>query len=62
MKVSELKVMQSAAGYYVGRSYEDDDMPGCEMPYSRESYGYFATAAEAQVELAQFIKWSGGDA
>lgn len=44
--VSELKVMQSAAGYYVGRDYYESDWPELKMPYSRES-GYFYTYEEA---------------
>lgn len=35
--VSDLKVMQSRAGWYIGRSCIED---GIEMPYSRES-GYY---------------------
>ena len=38
-KPSDLKVMKSNAGYYVGRSQFDDEM-GIDMPYSRES-GYY---------------------
>lgn len=40
--VSELKVMHSAAGYYIGRSYSDLEY-GFEGPYSRES-GYMSKA------------------
>jgi hypothetical protein len=42
--VSDLRVLRSAAGYYVGRTLED-------MPYSRES-GYFKTEAKAAEALA----------
>ena len=38
--ISELQVLKSAAGYYIGRT-EDG------MPYSRES-GYFRTYEEAE--------------
>lgn len=60
--VSELKVMKSAAGYYVGRGYYDEEIQGpiedeadisqddmC-FPWSRES-GYFGTHDEAQAYL-----------
>ena len=56
MAVSELKVMKSAGGYYLGRSETDADMPGLEMPYSRES-GYFPTREAAEHHL----KTEGGD-
>lgn len=49
-KVSDLKVMQSAAGWYIGRSYWDEEF-GFEGPYSRES-GYYATEHEARVHLS----------
>lgn len=43
-EISELKVMQSGAGYYLGRSCD-----GC--PYSRQSE-YFATQEGAERALA----------
>jgi len=52
MKISDLKIMVSAAGFYLGRSYEEDDLPGVEFPYSRESE-YFGTAYEANQALAE---------
>ena len=45
--VSALKVMQSAAGFYVGRSCVDLADGNFEQPYSRES-DYFATAEDAE--------------
>lgn len=51
MLISELKVMHSRAGYYVGRSAEID---GIDMPYSRESE-YFSTADEATEYLNSFL-------
>lgn len=41
--VSELSVLKSAAGYYVGRTLDG-------MPYSRES-GYFGTSEKAHEAL-----------
>ena len=35
--VSDLKVMQSNAGYYVGRDYCERAYPEIKIPYSRES-------------------------
>lgn len=52
MKVSELKVMKSAAGYYIGRSCVESGFP-FEQPYSRES-GYYRTHEEAAGDLATF--------
>jgi hypothetical protein len=42
---SDLQVMQSAAGYYIGRSYLDVECGNSEFPYSRES-GYYASEGE----------------
>ena len=47
-KYSRLKVMCSAAGYYVGREYIEDD--GFIEPGSRES-GYFKDYEAAEKEL-----------
>lgn len=44
--ISDLKVMQSNAGYYVGRDYTENSFPGMKMPFSRES-DYFATYEQA---------------
>lgn len=44
--VSDLKVMKSNAGYYVGRDYWEKAYPEIKMPYSRES-DYFATREQA---------------
>ena len=51
-RYSDLKVMQSAAGFYVGTEYEDPDFGA--SPGSRES-GYFSTAKEAEVFLARLV-------
>lgn len=48
MIISHPKVMQSAAGYYVGRSYQDSD--GYPGPYDRLS-GYYRTPEDAAKEL-----------
>lgn len=45
--------MRSAAGYYIGRSCTNDDMPGFEEPYSRES-GYYPNEAAATADLHTF--------
>ena len=47
--VSPFKVMQSAAGFYIGTSEWDNDFK-CDMPYSRES-GYYPTQEAAQQAL-----------
>ena len=48
-RVSDLQVMKSGAGYYIDRSYWDEEF-GFEGPYSRES-GYFPTYEAAEIEL-----------
>lgn len=45
-RYSELKVLSSAAGYYVGTTYTDPDY-GFEEPGSRDS-DYFKTREQAQ--------------
>lgn len=47
--VSELKVMKSAAGYYVGRTTESGE------PYSRESL-YVSTEQQARALLIELSK------
>jgi len=46
LDISELKVLKSAAGYYVGRTQEG-------MPYSRQT-AYFKTSKEAQEHLDSY--------
>ncbi|SUO96757.1 hypothetical protein [Suttonella ornithocola] len=50
--ISPLKVLHSAAGYYVGRTSCEEVCDGiiAEIPYSRES-GYFRTKKQAEVCL-----------
>ncbi len=50
--VSNLQVMKSHAGYYLGRSYFDTDY-GFEGPYCRETY-YFDTREEAESLLESY--------
>lgn len=54
--ITPLKVMKSAAGYYLGHAcyVEEDGGFKYEVPYSRES-GYFRTKEEAQQALELFI-------
>ena len=47
--VSELRILQSAAGYYVGRVEITEE--GYEFPYCRES-GYYPTREKAESALA----------
>ena len=47
--VSDLRVLQSAAGYYVGRVEISPE--GYEFPYCRES-GYYPTREKAESALA----------
>lgn len=58
---STLRVLRSAAGWYVGTLYEEFDHKGqkvWEEPGSRDSIGYFNTPEDAAAELAQM---EGGD-
>jgi len=48
--ISELKVMQSNAGYYLGTGYNDEDSVRHPFPYSRDSE-YFKTHEEAVEEF-----------
>jgi len=48
--ISQLKVLKSNAGYYIGRMCQDED--GCMQPYSRES-GYYRTREEAEHDLCE---------
>lgn len=49
--ISELKVLKSAAGFYIGRDCVEED--GFRSPYSRES-GYYPTKAAAKADLGTF--------
>lgn len=53
--VSEVKVMKSAAGYYLGRGYNDMGSTGHPFPYSRES-NYYPTEAIAQIDLDAILE------
>lgn len=46
--VTPLQVMQSNAGFYIGRVYTGDGFP---VPFSRESVEYFASHEEAENAL-----------
>ncbi len=48
LQASKLTVMESAAGYYIGRYCISDDYYG--HPYSRDSH-YFASEEDAKKEL-----------
>lgn len=52
-KISELKVLQSNAGYYIGRTITDEYG---EQPYSRES-GYYRNKETAESALINDDYW-----
>jgi hypothetical protein len=56
---SELKVLQSAAGYYVGTTYFNPDFGGFEEPGSRDS-GYYRTEGEAERALKLMTTFNTG--
>ena len=53
--ISHLKVMKSAAGYYIGRDCYAEDEPLLLMPFDRDS-NYFKTAEAAQNELDYLLE------
>lgn len=53
-QISEVKVLKSAAGYYIGHLYFDTDMK-VWLPYDRLS-GYYATKEDAAQDLPSFIE------
>jgi len=59
--ISGLKVMQSAAGYYIGRDCTELDVDGSgyslpNVPYSRESEYYFCEqAAQQALDTNQWV-------
>lgn len=52
MNVSCLQVMESAAGFYVGREYFDVEL-GLDLPYSRESEYMTKTTAVKHLAYMQ---------
>lgn len=49
--VSDVQVLHSNAGYYIGREYLDKDF-GTWMPYDRLSVEYYPTRDDAKIALA----------
>lgn len=56
-KISEHKVLASAAGYFVGREYWDVE-GGYWGPWSRDS-GYFRTREEAEAFVPEVVAGRG---
>jgi hypothetical protein len=52
--ISETRILRSAAGYYIGHLYWDDEMRGW-FPWDRISEGYYSTKEEAMPELRSWI-------
>lgn len=50
LTVSEVQVLHSNAGYYIGREYLDSDFD-VWMPYDRLSVEYFRTREDADLAL-----------
>lgn len=56
LNITNYKVMQSNAGWYVGRGcFPCPSMPDLEQPYDRQSE-YFSSASEAQ-EWLEWFEW-----
>ena len=55
MEISEYRVLQSGAGYYVGRTCADPECGGFHVPYDRAS-GYFLTKEAAEDHLNRHFK------
>lgn len=49
-QISPFQVLRSNAGYYIGRTYFDVELEA-DLPWSRDSYGYYATSEEATKAL-----------
>jgi hypothetical protein len=49
---SELQVLKSAAGYYIGRLFTDEE--GFTQPGSRESAEYYGSAMNAEHALINY--------
>ena len=47
-RISDVKVLRSAAGFYIGRTYRE--APGYEVPYDRQR-GYWSTRGPAEEAL-----------
>jgi hypothetical protein len=54
--ISEVKVMKSAAGYYLGRGYNDMGSTGHPFPYTRLS-SYYSSEADAESGLVEFYEF-----
>lgn len=54
---SDLQVMHSNAGYYIGTTFTDSD--GFQEPGSRDS-GYYRTHEEAEAALVLIVKFNAG--
>lgn len=49
MEISEYKVLRSNAGYYIGRTYFDEELQA-DLPYDRASE-YFRSRKQAEFDL-----------
>lgn len=54
LMLTELKVLKSNAGFYIGREYFDEEIGGY-LPYSRES-NYFKERSQAEHYFRNFRK------
>ena len=53
MKISEPQVLKSNAGYYIGRTYHDEEI-GADLPYERLS-DYFSKRSDAEQALPSYL-------
>lgn len=53
LKVSEVQVLHSNAGYYIGTLYWDDQIQAW-LPYERLSEWYYDTKEEAELALPSY--------
>ena len=53
IEVSEYKILRSNAGYYIGRTYYDEEI-GFDLPYDRVG-PYHKTREEAEKVLPLFL-------
>jgi hypothetical protein len=54
--ISEVKVLRSAAGFYIGRTYSNEvETGGMDFPYDRLS-GYYPKRGDAEKDLPHYLK------
>ena len=53
-QISDVMVLRSAAGFYIGTAYWDKELHGVWLPNERLSFGYYRTYEEARTVMTEF--------